>query len=502
MDTSQWTAVEKGTIMTHGNHLWRRIASGVVGSLGLLLGGAPASAQTPATQPAAREAVESIATRQEVEKKPAPYQSKAWGARLETEPPGYVKSLKDHGLPGGEDINWFDLGLEHRTRFEHRDDDLRRPRLEEDDQFLLRSRAYFGVREILDPFRFAVEFQDSRQFNSDWPETNRDVNENDFLQAFGELYFKDALGPGQPLALRAGRMTLDLIDRHTVGRNRWNNTTNAFDGFRLRLGEASSDWQFDFFAVQPVDRRMRRPDRGDEERWFYGLVGTWRKWHRYITLEPYYFILDEDRRGWEAADREIHTMGLHVFGPIAGTNFDYDVNAAMQFGEDGERRQRAFAAMGELGYTVEHAWKPRLSGSLMGASGDRDPNDHFSERFGRCFDPAHPYSTWDLITWQNVISPKMRLELKPTDKLRFDTSYGGYWLASDSDAWVATGRRDPFGGSGDFLGQEVDVRVRYQLHQRVDLEVGYTHFFAGPFAQNTGPADDADFLYVQTTLRL
>ncbi len=475
-----------------------------LGVVWFLLTCAPSAAQMPpaTTQPTADDSPAESPPKEAAPKKAAPYQSKAWGTKLETEPPGYVKSLKDHGLPGCEEINWFDLGLEHRTRFEHRDDDMRRARLEEDDQFLLRSRAYFGIREILDPLRFAVEFQDSRQFNSDWPETNRDVNENDFLQAFGELYFKDALGPGQPLALRAGRMTLDYMDRHLVGRTGWGNTLTAFDGFRVRLGEPASDWQFDFFAVQPIDRRMRQPDRADEERWLYGLVGAWRKWHQYVTVEPYYFILDEDRKGWEAADREIHTLGLRAFGPIAGTHFDYDANAAFQTGEDGQRDQRAFAAIGELGYTFAHAWKPRLSVNTMYASGDRDPNDHYSERFARLFDPAHCYSTWDLFTWQNVISPKLRLELKPTDKLRFDTSYGGYWLASDSDAWVATGRRDPFGGSGDFIGQEVDMRVRYQLHQRVDLEVGYAHFFAGPFAQNTGPADDADFFYVQTTLRL
>jgi hypothetical protein len=455
---------------------------------------APSIAPPAATQPAE--------TKEAPAKKPARYTSKAFGTSLGREPPDYVKPLSLYGWPGCEKIDWLDFGLEHRTRFEHRDDDYRRPQLQQDDQFLMRSRAYLGIEKIFDPLRFGVEFQDARQFNSDFPETNRDVDEADFLQAFAELYFKDALGQGQPLSLRAGRMSLEYLDTHTVARSRWANTTTAFDGFRLRLGEPTSDWQFDFFAVQPVDRRLRQPDRGDEERWFYGLVGSWRKWQNYVTLEPYYFILDEDRKDPAVADREIHTLGLRAFGPIADTKFDYDVDAAFQTGHDGQNEQRAFAAIGELGYSFEHAWKPRLSFSTMYASGDRNPNDQLSERFARLFDSTHGYSTWDLFTWQNVISPKVRLELKPTEKLRFDTSYGAYWLASDSDAWVVPNRRDPTGTSGDCIGQEVDLRLRYQLDPRVEFEIGYSHFFAGPFIENTGAADDADFFYVQTTLRL
>jgi hypothetical protein len=443
-------------------------------------------------------------------KKPAFYTTKGWSARPEPEPPTYVKSLDQFGFPGCEKMKWLDFGMEQRTRFEYRNHDYRVApsalpghTLPEQDQFLLRSRTYVGIHDILDPFRAAVEFQDSRQFNSALPEVTRDVDENDFLQAYGELYFKNALGEGYPLALRAGRMTLAYTDTHTVSRSAWSNTTQAFDGFRLRLGQPSSDWQLDFFAAQPVEKRMRQPDHPDEERWFYGLVGAWRKWQQYITLEPYYLILDEDRTLRTQLDRTIHTLGLHGFGPIGKTGFDYDWDAAYQLGEAGpDKRQRAFGTFGELGYTFNHPWKPRLSSWTMYASGERDPRDVVQQRFARMFDSTHAYSTSDYFTWQNVISTKLRLELKPTDKLRFDTSYGGYWLASDTDAWITPSRIDATGRSGDFVGQEIDARLRYQLNERVEFDVGYAHFFPGTFANNTGPSPESDFLYVQTRLQL
>ena len=447
----------------------------------------------------AADQTEQPTRKQDVESRTsAPYRSKAWGARLESEPPGYVKTLDKFGIVGLEDMDWLEFGLEHRTRFEYRSDS-RRPNLDDDEQFLLRSRVYVGIRNILDPLRFGIELQDSRQFHSNFRDRTRDVNEAEFIQAFAELYFKDALGRGYPIQFRTGRMTLECIDRRLVGRNRWRNTTNSFDGFRLRLGQPSAEWQFDFFAVQPVERRMTSRDRSDEERWFYGLVGAWRAWSKYVTLEPYYFILDQDRKDRERDDREIHTLGLHVFGPIGDTRFDYDLDTAFQFGEDGDRKQRAFAIYGEAGYTFDHAWKPRLGFSTLYATGDRDPDDGVSERFDKLFQAGHPYSTTDLFAWQNSISPKIRLTLRPTSKLRVDTSYGAYWLASDNDAWDNAKRHDPDGRSGDFVGQELELRVRYKLNPRVELEAGYSHFFAGPFVRNTGPADDADLFYVQTT---
>ena len=463
--------------------------------------GSPARADQSAQSQSTPTTEDTTPSRKEQDspKRPPSLTSRAWGVRLETEPPGYVKTLDQFGVAGMENLDWLEFGVEHRTRFEYRSD-FRRPNLADDEQFLLRTRLYLGIREILDPFRLAIEFQDSRQFYSDFPERNRDVDEADFIQAFAELYFKDVLGKGYPVQFRMGRMSLDYVDRRLVARNRWRNTTNAFDGFRLRLGQPTSDWQVDVFAVQPVERRMISRNRSDEERWLYGLVGGWRRWSQHIVLEPYYFILDEDRKDPDASDREIHTVGLHAFGPISGTQLDYDFDAAFQFGDDGERRQRAFAFYGELGYTFRHAWKPRLDTSFTFATGDRNPDDGVSERFDRLFQATHGPSTSDLFSWQNIISPKIRLTLRPTSKVRMDTSYGAYWLASDNDGWVLPGRLDPRGESGDFVGQEFELRVRYKIDPRVELEMGYSHLFPGNFFRNTGPADDGDLFYVQTTV--
>jgi len=451
--------------------------------------GLPATTSRPASRPAAEETSYFV-------------RPKAWGAMLDPEPPDYVRRLDQVGVPALESMDWLEFGAEHRTRFELRDADYRRSKLVRDEQFLLRSRAYVGIRRILDPLRFGVEFQDSRQFASRFPEKPTDVNEADFVQAFAELYFDDALGTNRPFRFQVGRFTLDYSDRRLVNRNRWQNAMNTFDGFRLRLGQQKSDWQIDAFATEVVDVRLRQFDRPDEQRWFAGVIGAWRRWSPVITLEPFWFYLDEREIVDEREDRELHTVGLHGYGPIGRSGFDYDFSADFQFGRDGSQEDRAFAAYAELGYSFDHPWNPRVSVSTMYASGDRDPDDAIQERFDRLFVTARHWSTLSLFTLENVIGPKLRGSIRPTKWFSCDAYYGAYWLASDRDVWPMTRRQDPTGRSGDFVGQELDVRLVLKLNPRVDIETGYACFLPGPFARNTGRASGSDFFYLQTVVRL
>ena len=426
--------------------------------------------------------------------------SKAASVKRDTEPPSYVRSWADRGLSDAEDLEWLEFGLEHRTRFERRDEQYRR-NLESDDFILMRSRGYLGVKEVLDPLRFGFEFQDSRQFGSALPTSRSDVNENDILQAFGEFHIDDVLGPGEPIALRFGRMASDQVDRRLISRNRYRNTTNAFDGLRLRFGRPTSRAQLDVLAMQPVERRLNRRDRTDEERWLYGVIGYWRGWPEYVTLEPYYLILDGDFKDRDRGDQTLHTLGLHAYGPIAGTRFDYDVDAAFQFGDNGRLQHRAFATHAELGYSFDLPWKPRLAGWVNYATGDRDPTDGSSGRFNSLFGSSNTfYGYGSLFSWQNLINPTVRLQLHPTEKLSYQAFWRLYYLASRKDAFIRAGLSDPTGRAGRYLGQQVDMKFVYKLSKLISFEVGYAHFFPGHFVGKTGRAKDSDYFFAETRL--
>ena len=123
---------------------------------------------------------------------------KSYGTGKETDPPRYVKQANKTWLKDYEafaDVDWLDLGLEYRARFEHRDNDFRRADQNIDEPLLLRTRTYLGVKNILDPLRFAVELQDSRRNHGDYDRAydTRDVNQADILQGYLELNFKQSL---------------------------------------------------------------------------------------------------------------------------------------------------------------------------------------------------------------------------------------------------------------------------------------------------------------------
>lgn len=44
------------------------------------------------------------------------------------------------------------------------------------------------------------------------------------------------------------------------------------------------------------------------------------------------------------------------------------------------------------------------------------------------------------------------------------------------------------------VGQELDFTVRYDHSDNLEFMAGYSHFFNGDFLNNTGPADDADWV--------
>ncbi|MEK7845270.1 MAG: alginate export family protein, partial [Pseudomonadota bacterium] len=325
---------------------------------------------------------------------------------------------------------------------EWRNNDIRRIEGGEDNPIFLRHRAWIGIKEILDPFRFAVEFQDSRVVNNKHLPTDQERDVYDLLNAYGELYFKKGLGAddrGQdrPIRFRVGRMAYEATDRRFIARNEWRNTTNAFEGFRLNLGREANDWELDLFGMQPVKRLQTKFDEANNHLWFFGGIGTWRKWSDIATIQAYYMGQKQtaDPNGFTATnrlDRQIHMPGFRVYGK-AGNIVDFDVSYNHQLGFTGPNRVDANGYTIEVGRGFDHAWKPRLSAFYGYASGDKDPNDGVDNRFDRFFGFARPWSADHYVIYENLKAPKVRFEFSPTQKLGFELGYGAYWLASKTD---------------------------------------------------------------------
>jgi hypothetical protein len=427
----------------------------------------------------------------------------SYSTTRDPDPPKYVRNVSELGIDSLLNVNWLDVGLDYRFRYEYRDDDIRRARAGRDEPWLHRTRAYIGIKEIIDPFRFAAEMQDARRYNSNYPRDNRDVNEFEFIRLYGELYFKDLLGHDdignpRPLSIRYGIHNFEFLDRRLLGNNQWRNTANTFQGFHASLGQESNDWQLDLLAVQPLYRSQYRWDRPVEQQWLYGVIGHWRKWPEIVTLEPYYLALSQSAHAG-VAERLVHSPGIRAYGIVGSTGFDYDTSFTYQFGRNGSRSVRAFAYVGEVGYTwATNPWKPRFSLFYGHASGDRDPTDAEDNRFERFFGFGRPWSANDYIVYENISTPKARVEFKPRHDLRVDFGYSWYWLASDKDRFAgANNARDVTGRSGGYLGSEFDIRARYAWSPKTEIIVGYAHFTTGGFIENNVRRGDNDFAYFE-----
>lgn len=427
----------------------------------------------------------------------------SYSTTRDPDPPKYTTNAAKTGIDTLKNAAWLDLGLDYRFRYEYRDDDIRRAQAGVDEPLLHRTRAYVGIKNILDPFRFAAEMQDSRRYNSNYPRDNRDINEFEFIRLYAELYFKDllgrdALGNARPVSVRYGIHNFEFLDRRLIGNNQWRNTANAFQGFHGTIGQESNDWQLDLLAVQPLNRLKYDWDRPVEQQWLYGVIGHWRRWADVVTLEPYYLALHQSAYAG-VVERMVHSPGLRAYGVVGHTGLDYDASFSYQFGQNGARKVRAYGGTVELGYTLaSHPWKPRISAFYGYASGDRNPNDNVDNRFERFFGFGRPWSANDYIVYENISTPKLRVEMKPHQKLRIDFGYSWYWLASDTDRFAnANNARDTTGASGGFIGQEADIRARYSLSEKTELVLGYAYFKDGGFVQNRVRSGDTDFAYFE-----
>ncbi len=419
---------------------------------------------------------------------PTPIETRAVAADRVASLPDYAKQLP---------VNWLEAGVDLRNRFELRDQDYRTADVISDEAFFTRYLAYVGVREVLDPFRLSLELEDSRRFFSERPENPNEINRGEVLQAYGELYF-DEWRSEQPVSVRAGRMTFDAVDRRLVTRNRYRNTINAYDGLRVRLGEEESPFELDAFSLRPVARDVSRLDRSSNESWLHAVTGYFREWSPVLIVEPYWILSDQTI----VPERHIHTVGVHVFGRLPDSGWDYDGSVAAQGGRSAGLRHQAWAGHAEMGYTWDHPWKPRLAGWMNFASGDADPDDERTGRFDSLYGATFSfYGYTGYFSWQNLIDPSIRFSFQPTDALRGEIIHRAYWLASQRDAWVRTGRVDPSGGSGSYVGQEIDLRIAYRVNNYLDLEAVSAHFFPGGFAEETGSGPDSHFGYLQASIR-
>lgn len=373
-----------------------------------------------------------------------------------------------------------------------------------------RWRHYFDLKAG-DRLRFYVEGLHADNFGEDLPEQPIDVNRWDLQNAFVDyLLFKTETGTH---TLRYGRQELLFGRQRLVSPLDWANVRRNFEGFRYLVKE--QDWKMDLFCVNPVNTATGyqplaiqddRFDHANHNVFFSGAYFTYTAIEN-ANLDLYYLWLQDKIPSATRADGERHTVGSRYswLVPVEQQRvWDFDVEAAYQFGNDNAQSVQAGFATLIAGHTWKAApWTPRLSGLFYYGSGDVQPGDGTTNTFSVLFPLGHAYwALSDNLSGQNLYDYCLQVDVKPTKKTAITVAHHFFELASNGDrAYNVAGNAVGTPGNGTSLGNALDLYGYYAFNPNFDIQAGYSWFWYGNFIDRTTPRGDCRQFYVQTSIR-
>lgn len=392
-----------------------------------------------------------------------------------------------------------------RLQIESIDGQYRPDAADSDTPLLMRTKL--AVEYDAGPVRIGGELWDGRVYGqkSNSSAGTTEVNALEVVQAY--LAFDLA----EKATLGVGRITLDLGSRRLVSRQNFRNTTNAFAGVHLHLGDDDQD-RLDIFWTMPQLREPNDPegirnnrvslDPSSTALQFFGMSYEAPIASGFRAEAFLYGLTERDTLTVETANRRLITPGARLYRlPKAGL-VDLDLDVAIQRGRARRsndpqdlvnRDVKAWAMHGEIGYTFPTPWQPRLSIVYDHGSGNRgsDTITRFDTLYGaRRFDFG-PTSFYGLVSRINSVSPGVRAEAKPHRRLNVFKMYRAIWLDSASDAFAATRVRDAQGQSGRFVGHQFEARALYDLIPKLlQLDVGGALLWKGRFLRDAPNAPD------------
>lgn len=354
---------------------------------------------------------------------------------------------------------------------------------------------------------FTVQGQDVRESFSDRADVPLQQGaEGD--DAFDLRLASLELGDPKHLSLKLGRQVLAYGDERLVGPLEWLNFSRTFDAVKLHHQE--KDWWVDGFASSVVrlhESQFNNSDWTDTQngrrQLFSGLYFS-STMLPVQTTDLYALHLHEES---QTGSTDFITLGTRMKGdPLKLDGWDYTLELAGQAGQVHGEDLRAYAWHLEGGYNwLDSGWKPRLALEYSHGSGDGNAEDGKVGTFQNLFPTNHPpYGFMDTMSWQNMHNLVLRLAAQPHARVKTALDLHGFWLSDTADAWYrangTTRVRNVTPGAGSHAGTELDFTLNARLNQHLDLLVGYSHFFAGSYLDDTGAGDDADFAYLMLTL--
>jgi len=371
------------------------------------------------------------------------------------------------------------------------------------DYLLSQLRLHLNVHQG-DAWKVYLEGQDSRVHSAflrntvnDSKSANVFSDRFDLHQAYLGLGWGDAFGAN----LKVGRQKFNLGAKRMLASLEWVNTARVWDGVRLSQRLGSKERIVDLLASHLVAVRPRafnsHAPTGNRmfDSQFYGVYLTDKRSIHDTAIELYYLL----RRNTRAGDR-VHTTGMRLDYNKGAWNVDGEV--MLQIGRYGFLQQRASAT--HIGFGRKLGQWLHLGVAYNYGSGDSNPLDEKHQTFDNLYPLNHAYYGYmDLFSLQNIHNGEavLKWELNQHNHLRL--AYESFWLVkSATDAWYNAGAgvlRRARGPVSSHVGSEIDLTWTTVFKPwHIATMLGYSHFFAGSYIQQTGSSRDMNFFFLQS----
>jgi len=329
-------------------------------------------------------------------------------------------------------------------------------------------------------WKFAIQYQ----YAHDWihKASGHSVDEASDLS----LGYAQHIGPEGTATL--GRQKIVLGTERLIGSAEWTNLSRPVDGFRFQY----KDWdafvfKFGVGETRPLDARVA------------GVARTWKE-----GLSS--FLYKHDQVGGRSVD--IGTLSHWTKRKVG--DWTFDLEAALQFGENKGRHQRAWAWHS----SASHPLGPKTTGfiELNAASGGGNSDNVFT--FDNLYPTNHKfYGSMDMQAWKNMNEVAAGVIHQLNAKSTVSFKVYSFSLHDPSDAWYgATGGAnkgkngdfiDPTGASGRNVGTEFNLEGSYIQSKDFQLSGGLGLFQPGSFvkSRNGGMAKSQIWIFLQASIR-
>ena len=312
--------------------------------------------------------------------------------------------------------------------------------------------------------------------------------------------FVDIVAPAggtSTLTIRGGRQELLFGAQRLVGPSDWSNVRRTFQGVSAIL--QTKQWSVTPFWTELVVVRTHGLDEASPGNTLYGVHAS-KDGRSGATPELYWLAADNAAaafNGTSGRERR-QTIGGRLSRGSAAGRFDFDAEAAAQFGTIGAASIRASMLSVNGGYSHASRLKPRVFATVDFASGDGRTGGRVGT-FNQLYPNNHTYlGTTDYIGRQNILSPSAGLSVQPAANLTLSATHFHFWRASVHDGLYnssGTVLRPGDGTTARYVGAETDLVATYHFDRHLLGYASYNHFFPGDFIHRTGPARHSDYVY-------